>query len=163
MAAMEGALVTRLATEKNVAAFLDMLAVSEIGAELLAKSDDGYNVMVGGQLFHSYLDHPRVRVQWKPGQWSTAAGRYQLLERWFDPYKNLLGLHDFSPEAQDAIAIQQLKEAKAYRYILDGNVEEAIRCCRHIWASLPGAGYGQHENRPSALLAAYLNAGGALA
>ncbi|TPQ32162.1 glycoside hydrolase, partial [Burkholderia ubonensis] len=32
---------------KNRVAFLDTVAVSEIGAALLAKSDDGYNVLVG--------------------------------------------------------------------------------------------------------------------
>lgn len=153
----------RLDVEKNLAAFCDMLAVSEIGAKRLAESDDGYNVLVGGGLFHSYADHPRQRILVRPGLWSTAAGRYQLLSRYFDPYKALLGLTDFGPEAQDAIAIQQIKESKAYRYILEGNIAEAIDRCKHIWASLPGAGYGQHENKLSALLAAYLNAGGAIA
>jgi hypothetical protein len=33
--------------EPNLAAFLDMIAVSEIGPKLLSKSDDGYNVVVG--------------------------------------------------------------------------------------------------------------------
>lgn len=146
----------------NERAFLDMIAFSEIGPDLLAASDDGYNVLVGGKLFQSYLDHPRVRVQVKPGLWSSAAGRYQLLERWFDPYKKLLGLSDFSPEAQDAIAIQQVKEAKAGNLVRDGNITEAIDRCAHIWASLPGAGYGQHENRPNALMAAYLSAGGTI-
>jgi muramidase (phage lysozyme) len=154
--------LTRLATDKNVSAFLDMLAASEIGHKLLAESDDGYNVMVGGKLFQSYIDHPRVRVQVKPGLWSTAAGRYQLLAKWFDPYKALLKLSDFGPEAQDAIAIQQLRETKAHRLILDGDVVGAIDRCSKIWASLPGAGYGQHENRPAFLLGAYLNAGGVL-
>lgn len=155
--------MARIKAEPNVLAFLDMLALSEIGNKLLAESDDGYNVIVGGQLFHSYIDHPRVRVQVKPGLWSTAAGRYQLLAKWFDPYKALLKLADFGPEAQDAIAIQQLRETKAHRLILDGDAVGAIDRCSKIWASLPGAGYGQHENKQSFLLGAYINAGGVLA
>jgi len=31
----------------NVLAFLDMLAWSELGSEILKQSDDGYNVIVG--------------------------------------------------------------------------------------------------------------------
>lgn len=151
--------MTRLATEKNLSAFLDMLAVSEGTA---GKGDDGYNVIVGGRLFESYLDHPRVRIQVRPGLWSTAAGRYQLLERYFDPYKALLKLPDFGPLAQDAIAIQQIKEAKGYRLILDGDLVGAIDRCAHLWASLPGAGYGQHEQKPATLYAAYINAGGVI-
>lgn len=153
----------RIQTDKNVAAFLDMLAMSEIGAKLLSASDDGYNVLVGGGLFDGYADHPRKLIEVRPGLNSTAAGRYQLLARYFDPYKKLLRLTNFSPEAQDAIAIQQIKECRAYNLIVAGNLTEAIDRCKHIWASLPGAGYGQHENKPAALAAAYLNAGGFIA
>lgn len=150
----------RIQTDKNLGAFLDMLAISE---GTYGKGDDGYNVLVGGGHFESYGDHPRKLIQIRPGLASTAAGRYQLLARYYDPYKKLLGLADFSPESQDAIAIQQIKECKAFDLIRDGNLPEAIDRCAHIWASLPGAGYGQHENRPATLYAAYLNAGGVIA
>ena len=30
---------------------------------------------------------------------STAAGRYQLLSRWWDAYRKQLGLKDFSPKS----------------------------------------------------------------
>lgn len=43
-------------------AYLDMLAWSEIGDKLLKSSDNGYNVIVGGTLFNSYVDHPRKLV-----------------------------------------------------------------------------------------------------
>jgi muramidase (phage lysozyme) len=33
----------------------------------------------------------------------------------------------------------------------------------NLWASLPSAGYGQHENSIDKLQAAYIGAGGALA
>ena len=40
----------------NLAAYLDLIAFSEIGRDLLKHSDDGYNVIVGGGLFVDYSD-----------------------------------------------------------------------------------------------------------
>jgi muramidase (phage lysozyme) len=152
------------AGSQNVVAFLDMIAHSEIGPKLLATSDDGYNVIVGGELFKGYGDHPRVLVALgRLGIKSTAAGRYQLLSKYYDAYKAKLHLPDFSPLSQDLIAIQQLRETRALPLILDGNLAGAINRCANIWASLPGAGYGQHENKLSDLQLVYLQAGGALA
>jgi len=148
----------------NQKAFLDMIAASEIGAKLLAASDNGYNVIVGGQLFTSYADHPRVLVAFpRLGIKSTAAGRYQLLSRYYDAYKKQLKLPDFSPASQDAIALQQIKERRALADIEAGNLESAISKVKNIWASLPGAGYGQHEQKFDFLKTAYLNAGGSIA
>ena len=39
----------------------------------------GYDVIVGGELFTDYSDHPRKLVTLKPKLKSTGAGRYQLL------------------------------------------------------------------------------------
>ena len=140
-----------------------MIAWSEIGPALLAASDDGYNVLVGGTLFEGYEHHPNKLIEVRPGLKSTAAGRYQLLSRYFGPYSIQLGLSDFSPESQDRIAIQQIKECRAIPAIIAGKFDAAVRLCSHIWASLPGAGYGQHENTIGKLTAAYQAAGGTLA
>lgn len=148
---------------ENVLAFLDMLAHSEIGPKLLAASDDGYNVLVGGSLFSGYADHPRKVIEVRPGLRSSAAGRYQLLARYFDPYKQLLELPDFSPESQDCIAVQQIRECRALDMVRRGEFEQAVARVAHIWASLPGAGYRQHENKLADLEEAYLNAGGQFA
>jgi muramidase (phage lysozyme) len=148
----------------NLKAFLDAIAYSEIGPKLLAKSDNGYNVLVGGELFQGYADHPRKLVDLpRLGIKSTAAGRYQLLARFFDAYKRQLGLRDFSPASQDAIALQQIRERKALADIETGNFAAAVDKCRNIWASLPGAGYGQRESSLDALTAAYVRSGGRLA
>ena len=153
---------------RNRKAFLDMIAHSEIGPRLLAASNNGYNVIVGSTpaqplLFGAYADHPRRSVQVGQGLWSTAAGRYQLLARYYDAYRKQLGLQDFSPASQDAIALQQIRERGALPLIDAGRFDEAVARVRNIWASLPGAGYGQHENNLSALRTAYVAAGGALA
>ena len=146
----------------NVAAFLDMLAFSE-GTDngRQPTRDHGYDVLVGGGLFTGYADHPRIVVDLpRLGIKSTGAGRYQLLARYYDVYKRQLGLADFGPAAQDAIAIQQIRERGALADIKAGRLADAIAKCRNIWASLPGAGYGQHEQKFEQLRAHYLLCGG---
>jgi len=144
----------------NLKAFLDMIAVSEGTA---GKGDDGYNVIVGGSLFESYADHPRKLVWIRPGLASTAAGKYQLLSRYYDAYKKQLNLPNFSPLSQDLIAIQQIKERGALQDIEKGYISIAIDKVKNIWASLPGAGYNQHENKLDKLITAYKDAGGTVA
>ena len=138
-------------------AFLNMIAWSEIGPALLSISDNGYNIMVGSTparplLFYGYEDHPRI---YNKSTNSTAAGRYQHLERYFDAYKKQLNLPDFGYTSQDAIALQQILECRAIPDIDGGRIESAIAKCAHIWASLPGNNYGQHANKLAVLVAIY--------
>ncbi|HET8792084.1 MAG TPA: glycoside hydrolase family 104 protein [Modicisalibacter sp.] len=154
----------------NVAAFLDMLAYSEIGPEMLSdpRSDRGYCVLVGSlpgalKTFSDYSHHPLPpgkAIEYSEGVWSTAAGRYQILSRYWPHYQNQLGLHDFGPVNQDRYAIQQFREQHALDDIKDGRFREAVEKCRNIWASLPGAGYGQREHDTATLARAYRDAGG---
>ncbi len=149
----------------NEKAFLDTIAFSEIGPALLAISDNGYNVLVGSTpthplLFDSYATHPRIH---NAKLNSDAAGRYQLMGRYYAPYAQQLGLTDFGPAAQDAIALQQVKECRALDDIQKGDLYTAVFKCRRIWASFPAAGYGQHENSFDSLQLAFTNAGGTLA
>lgn len=138
-------------------AFLRTIAFSE-GTDKPGQPtrNNGYDVIVGGGLFTSYADHPRTLVDLpKLGIKSTAAGRYQILARYYDHYKAQLKLKDFSPKSQDAIAWQLIGECKAQGDVLAGNFEVAIAKCKSRWASLPGAGYGQHENKMSDLRKVY--------
>jgi len=147
---------------RNVLAFLDLIAWAE-GTDngRQPTRDRGYDVIVGGQLFRGYADHPRVLVDLpKLGIQSTAAGRYQLLRRYYDAYRKTLNLRDFSPLSQDLIALQQIRERRALPLIQAGKITEAIAKVRNIWASLPGAGYGQHEQKLDRLLDVYRQAGG---
>ncbi|MBV2132060.1 glycoside hydrolase family 104 protein [Pseudomonas sp. MAP12] len=149
----------------NVCAFLDMIAWSE-GTDHPRQptQDGGYDVVVGGGLFRGYADHPRKLVSLpRLGIKSTAAGRYQLLARYWDAYRKQLDLCDFSPISQDRIAIQQIRECRALADIKAGRFAEAIAKCRNIWASLPGAGYGQHEHQLDDLAAHFIASGGVLA
>lgn len=150
----------------NTLAFLDLIAWSE-GTDngVQPTKDSGYDVVVGGSLFTSYLDHPRRSVYLPAlGIRSTAAGRYQILSRYWDHYRAELDLvGGFTPANQDRVALQLIRECKALDDIKAGRIAEAIHKCRSRWASLPGAGYGQHEHKVEPLLAAYSRAGGALA
>lgn len=146
----------------NLNAFLDMIAVAE-GTSTIGGSDDGYNVIVGGWLFEGYADHPRKKAYFKRWKvWSTAAGRYQVLARYYDHYKVALRLPDFSPLSQDRIAIQLIKECKSLPAIERGNFALAVVRCKSRWASLPGAGYRQNEQNLEFLADAYTDAGGTL-
>ena len=143
---------------KNMRAFLDMIAKAE---GTWGKGDDGYDVIVGGKFFNSYDDHPRIKVNLpKLGIKSTAAGRYQILARYFDAYKEQLNLPDFGKDSQDAIAIQLIKECRAIDDIENGDIEKAITKCASRWASFKGAGYGQHERSMTFLMSAFKEAGG---
>jgi muramidase (phage lysozyme) len=147
--------------QANERAFLDMLAVSE---GTYGHGDNGYNVLVGGDLFQGYAKHPNVLVTLnKAGLKSTAAGRYQFLKRTWNSLATKLHLADFSPAAQDVAALELIAERGAADDVRSGRFAEAVAKCAPVWASLPGAGYGQRENSLKALEAAYIRAGGQLA
>lgn len=145
----------------SIKAFLDMIAFAE-GTPSYGK-EDGYNVLFGGETFdNQYADHPRIKVTRKMGNraiTSTAAGRYQFLSKTWDSVVKIYGFKGrFTPEAQDLAAIKLIMECRAYEDIKDGRFEVAVDKCRNIWASLPGAGYGQPEKKMEALLAEYKKA-----
>lgn len=139
----------------TVGKFLDLIAFSE-GTSTVKKSDDGYDVLFGGKLFTGYADHPRKLITLPIGGRpvsSTAAGRYQLLSRYWDAYRNSLGLNGgFTPENQDRVAIQQIRERRALDDIKSGRIAEAIAKCSNIWASFPGNNYGQNPHKLEKLL-----------
>ncbi|PMS38856.1 hypothetical protein C0Z20_00820 [Trinickia symbiotica] len=151
----------------NVQAFLDMISMSE---GTYGQGDNGYNVVVGGSLFdNGYVDHPRIVVQTQYGR-SDAAGRYQIMAaapgiqtNTWDWISAKLGLTDFSPASQDAVAIYILQWKGAYTDVLNGNIQSAIAKVAGQWASLPGSPYGQNTNNLDAVLGWYQGAGGAIA
>ena len=60
------------------------------------------------------------------------------------------------------VALQQIKERGALPMIDRGDIRQAIDRCSNIWASLPGAGYGQFEHKADSLIAKFKEAGGTL-
>lgn len=156
----------------NVLAFLDMLAWSEGTGNSSATQNDGYDVIVTGadkapEVFTDYTAHPfaagRKSKLIRPGLTSNASGRYQFMLRDYAHYRDQLNLPDFGPISQDVWAIQLIREQRAIADIKAGRISAAITKCSNIWASLPGAGYGQREHKLADLTAHYIAAGGALA
>ena len=140
-------------------AFLDMLAWSEGTDNGRQKTrNHGYDVIVGGELFTDYSDHPRKLVTLNPKLKSTGADATSFFSCW-DAYRKQLGLKDFSPKSQDAVALQQIKERGALPMIDRGDIRQAIDRCSNIWASPPGAGYGQFEHKADSLIAKFKEAG----
>ena len=138
-------------------AFLDMLAWSERGTDNGRQKTRNHEFMTS-LWAESYLLITPITLanlsRAKPQNSNQQAlGRYQLLSRWWDAYRKQLGLKDFSPKSQDAVALQQIKERGALPMIDRGDIRQAIDRCSNIWASLPGAGYGQFEHKADSLIA----------
>ena len=157
----------------NRKAFLDMLAHSEGTSTSPATKNSGYDVIVTGadgvpETFTDYSDHPfakgrKSKVINSHGLTSNASGRYQFMLHDWAFYRKLLNLPDFGPESQDKWALQLISERRALDDIDNGRFDAAIAKVHNIWASLPGADYGQHENKIADLRRAYTGAGGSLA
>ena len=79
----------------------------------------GYDVIVGGELFTDYSDHPRKLVTLNPKLKSTGVTS-------FFPVGGMptarSSLKDFSPKSQDAVALQQIKERGALPMIDRGDI-----------------------------------------
>jgi len=149
---------------RNVVAFLDMLAWSE-GTDngRQPTKNRGYDVLVGGGLFTDLSKHPGKLVRLNPKLASTAAGRYQFLSRTWGNLQKQLGLPDFGPLSQDKACIELILGRKALGAVKAGQFDQAVALCSKEWASLPGAGYGQHEQKLERLRQAYVKAGGEVA
>jgi lysozyme len=140
----------------NLKAFLLMLQYAEgtYGAS-------AYRTLYGGDLFNDYSSHPNIKIR-KGGITSTAAGAYQFLYKTWKELQQQLGLPDFSPISQDRAAIELIRRKGALEDIMAGRLSVAISKCRKTWASLPGAGYGQHEHSLNALAMVYQQKGGSI-
>lgn len=157
--------------DQNIAAFLSAVSVGEGTA-----TANGYRYLFGSRpgnekLFSSFDDHPRVRTYEvrdefiKNGKrdYTTAAGRYQITETTFNRLQKKLGTVGFSPDVQDRMAIELIRERGALADVRAGRYEQAVLKLRQEWASLPGSPYGQPTKTLTAFRSAYEAAGGAVA
>ena len=144
--------------EKNIRAFLQMIRIAEGTGGI-----DGYRMLVGGGLFFSFADHPRkvITITSNGKQIkSSAAGAFQIIAPTWDGLRRQINFPDFSPENQDNAAIQLIREKGALEDVKAGRFDAAVSKVRAIWASMPGAGYGQPERKLADLKSAYISAGG---
>lgn len=124
-------------------AFLDTIASTE---------SPGYNVIFGGKRVESLGKHPGIYVPItkgpNAGKKSSAAGRYQFLEDTWNEESAKLGITDFSPASQDAVAWNYAKsiyKSKTKRDLLSDIssnnpklVSYAAGVLNKTWTSLPG-------------------------
>lgn len=121
-------------SEPNVTKYLSFLGNAE-GAD--------YNTIVGGSKFEDYSKHPGiVGVTTAEGP-STAAGKYQITKTTYDQYAKKLGITDFSPESQDKIALELIKDKGALEDVQKGDYDSANKKLGGVWASLPSSPYSQ--------------------
>ena len=148
----------------QVRAFLDVIAYAEgtfMPFRLQGKSIDnraGYTMLYGGGTFSSYHDHPRKILAYRSNNRllkSTAAGRYQILARTWDAWAPVLQLRTFHPRNQDRLALALIRESGALYDVIEGRYQKAFKKVAPIWASLPGASYGQRVLDPAVLTRFY--------
>jgi lysozyme len=82
------------------------------------------------------------------GQHSTASGAYQINLPTYREFAPQLGITDFSPASQDALALSILKKSGAYDAAAAADIPQAFALASKRWASLPGSSAGQ---RPKSL------------
>lgn len=153
----------------NQKAFLAALRHSE-GTDRAA---DPYRVCYG--YTHTIIDlrdHPFVTGEWKgekitvgrfAGEWSTAAGAYQMTHGTWAALKFALKLPDFSAVSQDAACLSKIQSRGGLDAINSGEIERACTLLCGTWASLPGSTAGQPTKRLDEIYDAFAAAGGSVA
>ena len=159
----------------NVSAFLAMIQ----WAEGTARHGDPYRVLYGHAEWSGALSAHPAELGWPgvpltaiqcqgaglaPGCVSTAAGAYQITRSTWRTLRARLSLPDFSPDSQDAAAIELIRERGALDLVKAGELSAAVSLVRRVWASLPGAGYaGQAMRSFAELERSFIDSGGLLA
>lgn len=148
-------------TTSNLRAMLSCISVCE-GTE----GPQGYRMLFGGGLFDSFDDHPRVRIPFRQTdgtrEFSSAAGKYQIIAPTYDRCKRRLSLKGFTPPEQDACAQLLIIDAGALPLINAGKFHAALELLATVWASLPSSKYPQPKRSPEFAEQAYRNAGGTI-
>ncbi|EKE6829257.1 glycoside hydrolase family 104 protein [Escherichia coli] len=136
-----------------VRGFFDLLAKSEGTA---GKGDNGYNVAFGGDATVGYDAHPGqyytfTQTDGKQNR-TSAAGRYQIIKPTYDSLAKRLGVTDFSPETQDRMALELIRENGALEDVKRGDYAAAINKLGGVWASLPSSTAPQPHRSMAELL-----------
>ncbi|WP_242449022.1 glycoside hydrolase [Burkholderia metallica] len=146
----------------NRVAFLDVVAVNEIGQLMLARSDDGYDLLASStpsrlRFFKRHgEDYAGFPDPDDPSFPAPRAGRYRISGNGWAAYQSASGARDFGPIAQDQFALEQMRVCGALTLIDAGRFAEALACASVTWPSLSGT----NADRDAQLLATYVRAGG---
>lgn len=147
----------------NVQAALTVISKAE---GTFGQGDNGYNVSFGGATFDDYSTHPNMQKGFTEttGRKNTsgAAGKFQIIKPTYDALTKQLGTGgDFSPETQDLMAIELLRQRGALDKIMSGDIAGGLDRVNSVWASLPGSPHPQSTRTPSQIDAWIAEGGGA--
>ena len=156
--------------DHNLAAFLACIRACEG-----TNTANGYRYLFGSTpsrelLFEDYADHPRVKT-WETHDefiangrpdFTTAAGAYQITMTTYDKIRQRLGVLDFSPASQDALAADLIAGCGALGDVKAGKFITALRKCSGTWASLPMSQYPQPKRSVEFAKQAYTASGGTI-
>lgn len=125
-------------------AFLNLIAYTEgTDKNYLDNNRLGYDIMFGGGRFsNNYANHP-YKVIHAGGYSSSAAGRYQFLDKTWNICRSSLNLKDFSPYSQDMAALWLIHKRGGLQHVDSGKLWNACLVSSWEWASLPPSRYGQ--------------------
>ena len=140
-------------------AFLDMLAWSEGTDNGRQKTRNHWLWRHCRRAIHWLLRSPSQTCHAKPKTQINRLGRYQLLPVGGMPAASSLAWKTSLRKVRTLSTLQQIKERGALPMIDRGDIRQAIDRCSNIWASLPGAGYGQFEHKADSLIAKFKEAG----
>ena len=121
-----------------------------------------YDVIVGGELFCLITPITLTTCHAKTPAQINRRGRYQLLSRWWDALPQAAWPERLlSKEKSGRCGITTIQGAWRFacRLIVVISVRQST-VADNIWASLPGAGYGQFEHKADSLIAKFKEAGG---
>ena len=148
---------------ENIAAFLAMIR----DAEGTSDEEDPYRVVYSyNHTIEDMSDHPVITGEWLGAPFgktiSTAAGAYQFIIKTWRALKTKGVVWDFSPESQDAGAIELIRGRKALEAVEDGDLRKALNRVSWEWASLPPSRYGQPQRTYAWCEIRYVHHGGTL-
>ena len=128
-----------------------MLAVEELQRTPKTRNH-GYDVIVGGELFTDYSDHPRKLVTLNPNSNQQAPDATSFFPAGGMPTASSLAWKHSSLRKSGRCGIAA---DGAWRFTYDWSwwYPSGNRPLQYIWASLPGAGYGQFEHKADSLIA----------
>ena len=129
----------------NVRTYLDAIAKAE-GVDT-SGPNGGYDMMFRNQPMASMADHPRqyfafTQTDGKKNS-TSAAGKYQFLDKTWRGLAKSEGLTDFSPLNQDRAALALIRQNGALDSVRAGRFNEATPKLGKVWASLPSSTYAQ--------------------
>ena len=126
----------------NVRKMLNLVAATE-GVK------HGYNTLFGNQRIDNLNAHPNIKKSFRQTDgktnYTTAAGRYQFLNKTWNGLARQYGFRDFGARNQDLGAVALIAQRGAINDVINGNWQGAIKKLGPEWASLPTSRYAQNK------------------